>query len=116
MELNYVLLGERIRNRRRQTNIKQNVLAERLEISNNYLSGIERGREKPSLEILVKICNALEITPDYLLMGCMHSNNVPQSITEGLRLCSPEDIDLIKTMVQYMVSKNETKWNHDNFV
>lgn len=115
MELNYVALGERIARRRKQLNIKQNVLADQLEISNNYLSSIERGREKPSLEILIKICNALNITPDYLIMGNMMSNNVPQNISEGLRLCTQEDIQLVEVIIKTMVERNGKKWNDDNF-
>lgn len=115
MELNYVSLGERIAKRRKQVKIKQNTLADQLGISNNYLSSIERGKEKPSLEILIKICNALGITPDFLIMGNMHSNNVPQRITEGLRLCTPEDIDLIEIIIEAMVERNGGKWNDDNF-
>ena len=115
MEIDYVTLGERIAKRRKQVNIKQNVLAEKLDISNNYLSSIERGKEKPSLEILIKICNALNITPDYLIMGTMHSNNVPQKITEGLRLCTDADINLIEIIVEAMVERNGLKWNDDNF-
>ncbi|MGN0386300.1 MAG: helix-turn-helix domain-containing protein [Lachnospiraceae bacterium] len=115
MELDYVNLGERIAKRRKQVNIKQNVLAEQLNISNNYLSSIERGKEKPSLEILIKICNALNITPDYLIMGSMHSNNVPMRIIEGLRLCSDSDISLLQIIVEAMVERNGEKWNDDNF-
>lgn len=115
MELDYINLGKRIAKRRKETNMKQNCLAEEIGISNNYLSSIERGREKPSLEILVKICNVLNVTPDYLLMGNMHSNNVPQNITDGLRLCSDEDIDLLATIMQYMVNRQNIKWNNDNF-
>lgn len=57
MELDYVRIGKRIAQRRSQVGIKQNMLAEKLNMSNNYLSSIERGRERPSLEILVGICN-----------------------------------------------------------
>lgn len=77
MELNYIGIGQRIAKRRLQMGFKQNMLAERLDLSNNYLSSIERGKEKPSLEVIVNICNALQVTPDYLLMGNMYSNNVP---------------------------------------
>lgn len=115
MELDYTNLGKRISKRREQIKIKQNALAEAIGISNNYLSSIERGKEKPSLEILVRICNALHVTPDYLLMGNMYSNNVPQNITDGLRLCSNEDIALLCTIMQYMVERQNIKWNSDNF-
>lgn len=115
MELDYIALGLRIAQRRKQAGIKQNILAEKLGISNNYLSGIERGREKPSLEILVKLCNALQVTPDYLLMGNMYSNNVPQNIIDGLRMCSEEDIKLLSVIMQHLVERRGEKWNNDNF-
>lgn len=79
------------------------------------LSSIERGKERPSLEILVSICNALHVTPDYLLMGNMHSNNIPQNITDGLRLCSENDLDLILAIVQIMVRRSSDRWNSDNY-
>ncbi len=116
MEFDYSVLGMRIANRRKQMGIKQNVLAEQLDISNNYLSGIERGKENPSLEIIIKICNALQVTPDYLLLGNMHSNNIPQNITEGLRLCSNEDIELIMGILQILIQRRGKKWNSDNYV
>lgn len=116
MELDYLQLGKRIAARRRQMNLKQNVLAECVGISNNYLSSIEGGKERPSLEIIVGICNALQVTPDYLLMGNMHSNNIPQNITEGLRLCSSDDVELVSAIVQVMIDRRSQKWNNDNFV
>ena len=115
MEIDYASIGQRIAKRRKQIDMKQNVLADKLNISNNYLSGIERGKEKPSLEILVKICNALQVTPDYLLMGNMYSNTVPKNIVDGLQLCSEEDILLLNAIMQHMVDRRNKKWNSDNF-
>ena len=115
MEIDYTSIGLRIAKRRKQVNMKQNVLADKLNISNNYLSSIERGKEKPSLEILVKICNVLHVTPDYLLMGNMYSNTVPQNIVSGLQLCSEEDILLLNAMMQHMVDRRAEKWNSDNY-
>lgn len=115
MDLDYLNLGQRIAKRRTQIGLRQNVLADLIGISNNYLSSIERGKEKPSLEVIVSLCNALQVTPDYLLMGNMYSNNVPQNIIERLRLCSNEDIALLLVMVQHMVERQGLKWNNDNF-
>lgn len=115
MELNYIGIGQRIAKRRIQMGLKQNMLAERLDLSNNYLSSIERGKEKPSLEVIVNICNALQVTPDYLLMGNMYSNNVPQNITDGLRLCTKEDLSLLSILIDYLVERQSQKWNNDNF-
>lgn len=115
MELNYTGIGRRIAQRRLQMGLKQNILAERLDISNNYLSSIERGKEKPSLEVIVNICNVLQVTPDYLLMGNMYSNNIPQNIADGLRLCSKEDLSLLSVIMQHMIERQGRKWNNDNF-
>ena len=116
MELNYVRLGKRIAQRRKQLNLKQNVLAEMLGISNNYLSSIECGKERPSLEIIVNICNKLQVTPDYLLLGNMYSNNIPQNITDGLKLCSTQDVELLNSIMQILISRHSQNWNSDNFV
>ena len=115
MELDYTGIGRRIAKRRTQMGLKQNVLAERIGISNNYLSSIERGKEKPSLEIIVKICIELQVTPDYLLMGNMYSNNIPQNIADGLRLCTEEDLSLLSVIMSHMVDRQSQKWNNDNF-
>lgn len=95
--------------------LKQNTLAEKMGFSNNYLSSIERGKEKPSLEVIVNICIELQVTPDYLLMGNMYSNNVPQNIADGLRLCTAEDLTLMSIMIEHLVERQGQKWNNDNF-
>lgn len=115
MELDYENIGKRIILRRKKLKMRQVNLAEQVGISNNYLSSIEHGKEKPSLEILVKICNSLSVTPDYLIMGNMYSNNVPQNIVDGLKLCTSRDLDLVNVLVQKMVALQDEKWNNDNF-
>ena len=95
--------------------LKQNTLAEKMGLSNSYLSSIERGKEKPSLEVIVNICIELQVTPDYLLMGNMYSNNVPQNIADGLRLCTAEDLTLMSIMIEHLVERQGQKWNNDNF-
>ena len=60
MDVQYKSIGKRIKLRRKELNIKQNELAEKLNISNNHLSSVENGREKPSLELLLNICELLK--------------------------------------------------------
>lgn len=116
MDLDHKSMGFRISRRRKALGLKQNMLAEEIGISNNYLSGIECGKEKPSLDILVRICNVLQITPDYLIMGAMHSSNVPQNIIDGLRLCSPEDVALISDLIQIMIKRRNDAWSTENYI
>lgn len=80
MDLQYKEMGLRIKIRRKELKIKQAEMAEALDISNNHMSSIENGRQKPSLDIFIGICKHLNVTPDYLLLGSMRSYNIPQDI------------------------------------
>lgn len=111
----YKTMGIRICQRRKELRIKQSELAEKLDISNNHISAIENGREKPSLDIFINICKELKVTPDYLLLGSIHPNNTSLDIIESLRLCSKEDIEFIREIIELLVKRNQKSWNEKHF-
>lgn len=115
MKLYYKEMGQRIQKRRKELKIKQTDLAEDLDISNNHMSSIENGRQKPSLDIFVEICNKLNVTPDYLLLGTMHTYNLPQDITEKLRLCNQYDIELAKDFIELLVARNKAEHSRTDY-
>ena len=55
------LLGEAIRTRRKEAEFSQEKLAERADLSTVFISRIERGKESPSLDSLVKVARALGV-------------------------------------------------------
>jgi transcriptional regulator with XRE-family HTH domain len=55
------LLGQRIKELRKSKGFSQEKLAEKAETSPNYLSRIERGTDNPTLDMLIKLANALEV-------------------------------------------------------
>lgn len=112
-EEQFITMGRRIRLRRKELGLTQNKLAELLEVSNNHLSAIENGREKPSLEKFVILCERLKTTPDFLLLGNLHSCNVTQNIAYNLRLCDADDIKLVAQIVEILVARNQNFWNRD---
>lgn len=116
MDFQYAEMGNRIRIRRKELKIKQADLAEALEISNNHMSSIENGRQKPSLDTFIGICSCLNVTPDYLLLGTMHAYNVPQDIFEKLRLCSQTDIELAKDFIDLLVKRNSIGNIKDGYI
>lgn len=105
MDINEKELGRRIALRRKSLHIKQEDLATALDISNNHISSIERGCSSMSLEVFCGICTCLNVTPDYLLMGAMHSNNVPQNIMDALRLCTDEQVSFVWDFVKLMLDQ-----------
>ena len=116
MDIQYDVIGNRIRIRRKELNLKQYQVAEQLNISNNHMSSIENGREKPSLETLLGICNILNVTPDYLLLGNMHTDDVSQDVLNGLRLCDKADISLARDIIELLIKRNQTDWNRKNLI
>ena len=69
MNIDYQTLSKRISDLRRKKGLTQESLAEKTELSSNYISHIENSRSIPSLETLMKLCSALDITPDEVLLG-----------------------------------------------
>lgn len=114
MEINRKEFGKRIAKRRKSLGMNQEDLADKLDISNNHLSSIECGHAVPSIDRFCKICDALNVTPDYLLLGDMHSNNVPRDIMDLLRLCTDEQIAFVQKFVQLMLDSSFDEKPNDN--
>jgi len=57
----YKLLGSRIKNRREELEINQSFLGEKAEIGRASISNIEKGRQKPPLSVIYRICHELDI-------------------------------------------------------
>ncbi|PWM59365.1 MAG: XRE family transcriptional regulator [Subdoligranulum variabile] len=96
-------VGRRIAKRRAQKHLQQNELAEKLGISNNHLCEIERGNHNPSITLFVQICDILDASPDYFLMGNMILKKVPQRIADAMELCSEEDVDIILALIEHLI-------------
>jgi transcriptional regulator with XRE-family HTH domain len=60
-------MGEFIRSQRRLANLSLRELAERTNVSNPYLSQIERGMHEPSVRVLRSIAHALNVSAETLL-------------------------------------------------
>ena len=65
-------IGTRIRQKRIASGYTQLQFAEKLDISVNYLSAIERGVKTPKLETFIALANALGASADELLMDVVH--------------------------------------------
>ncbi len=76
MMLNLKIIGKNIKKYRKNKGYTQAQLAEIIDISTIHMSHLETGSVSMSLECLVKICDALSITPDDLLLGEYNLNAV----------------------------------------
>lgn len=60
-------LSQNIKRLRKERGISQEKLALRAEIDRSYMSELERCLANPSIDALLRISNALEVTPSELL-------------------------------------------------
>lgn len=79
IDLNYKLVGQRLRAIRKKRGFTQEQLAEMAGISPQHCSGIETGAAKVSLPALIQLCNALGTTPNEMLL-----DSVPAAAKPGL--------------------------------
>lgn len=105
--MNYIQLGKNIKYVRKSLNMTQERLSEMVDISTVFISQIENGARKPSLETVYKISIALNVSIDELI------NN--QEITELLidtteintllQGRTTQEINLITSIAKTVLSK-----------
>jgi len=88
--ISYELIGKRIRLRRQRMGLTQLELSVDANVSTSYLCNVELGNKQVSLEILIRIANALDTTPDVLLTDCLqyHVGASSVEVTRLLKDCS----------------------------
>ena len=102
MDVNYVLIGKRVRELRLQQQLSQEKLAEMLDISTVHMSHIECGHVSMSLEILVRLCEILKVTPNHILNGAyidyaeMPSDSIMAGIPEKRQLLARKLIEVLR--------------------
>lgn len=67
--IDYELIGNKVKLLRIKQNLTQDQLAEMIDITTVYLSRIENGHAKPSLEIYSSLCQALHCDLSYIFGG-----------------------------------------------
>lgn len=103
MELDYKMIGKRLRKAREEQNITQEYLAEQVDISLAHMSRIESGKTKPSTQVLVALCDALAVSVDSILCDSLPSIKVPvynNYLQEVLKGCKPEEIRMITEIAE----------------
>ena len=104
--MKYNTIGRKIRKCRDEKGIKQEKLAEMVNISVSYMGAIERGEKLPKLEIFIRIANALEVSSDTLLSGVLSVENkiIASELSEQLAKLPKNEQLRILTVVKAMMN------------
>lgn len=83
-----IQIGEQVRIAREQARLTQEALAEKIEVSPQYISDLERGVVGIALTTLKKLCCALGVASDQILFGTQSQergvilSNICNALTE----------------------------------
>ncbi len=102
--LDYNKIGRKISFYRKKQNITQAVLAEAIDVSNGYISQLENGKAKVSLQRLYIIANYLNVDIALLLSDniCVSDSPTCSEITEIIKNWSLEEKNaLAKLLICY---------------
>lgn len=61
-------LGQKVKTRRRELGYTQTELADRMQVTQSYISQLEYDGFNPSMQMIISIAVALETSIDYLLL------------------------------------------------
>lgn len=103
-ELN-IQIGERCRRARETAGYTQEQLAERIGVSTQFLSDAERGVTGMSVSTIIKLCQILSISTDFLLLGQNSDNSEknPLSIYSRIQRLSPREQEMIEAVSNLMI-------------
>ena len=109
----YGKMGYRIRNKRNQLGLSQEDLAVTCNLTQPFIGSIERGIKNPSLDTIIKIANALNVSTDYLLSDSLISKNKNQfeytaSLMSDLDEYEVECINNTIVQMKKMVHRSES--------
>lgn len=108
MEVDYKEIGRRIARRRKYLGYTQLEVCEKAELSDKYLSCIERARSIPSVSVLMKLTQVLETTPDALLLGAVDYETDPdfRKIAEKLKGLDHAQLLEVGRFIDFVAQKN----------
>ena len=95
-------IGQRISERRKELHLTQEKLAEQMDVSIQMISNLELGKKAIRPENLVKVCNVLEVSADYILTG-MRSDHEIMELTEKIARLPEERQKIIVALVDNLL-------------
>ena len=102
--------GQRINEVRKDRGITAEKLSETCNINAVYVRQIESGTKTPSLPVFIDLCNALKVSPDYILQDVLVENEVSdiQLLTELWKKSTPSKQATAAVMLKaYLESESE---------
>ena len=101
-------MGNRIKEIRKRNGLTQEQLAERLDLSVEFVGQIERGLKLPSMQVFIRLVEVLNVSADYLLRDSVSTGQLfgDNAIGRKIEKLEPKQRialeALIDTYIQYL--------------
>lgn len=92
----------RIRKAREDMGYTREQFAEKLDVSVSYLAELERGRTGISVKMLVKVCNVLGLSSDYVLFGSERTED--EMRLDAIHRINEKYLPLLDNMIEQLLS------------
>ena len=102
-------IGKNIRKFREIKKLRQEDLAEKTDLTTNYIGMIERGEKIPSLETFINILNSLGVSADMVLSDVLDNGYTVKDslLNERLEKLVPEDRNRIYEVIDTMMKHSK---------
>lgn len=100
-DVNYTQLGQRIKKYRIKTHLTQEQLSDKIDVATSTIAHAESGTSKPSLPLLIKLANALNVSLDQLICDSLPvaETYIEKDIADLLSDCSLSEKQIIKDII-----------------
>lgn len=104
MNIDYKEVGRRMSKRRKELGLKQYQVCEMIDVNYKYISNLETGRSAPSLDVIMRLCEALQTTPDYLLLGSDKGERIisDKTLTEKISALDPKSKAIVSGVIDLL--------------
>lgn len=103
------VFGQKINFIRKSKKITSEQLAEMCDVNAGHIRQVEAGLRSPSLELLVDICNSLNVSPEYLLSQDLYQledyDGSYNKIIKKLNKLSPQQLDILDYLLEAYILK-----------
>lgn len=100
-DIDYIQLGKRLKRYRQKAHLTQEMLADKIDVATSTIAHAENGTSKPSLPLILKVANALNVTVDQLLCDSLPvaETYLEKDIADLLADCSIREKQIIHDII-----------------
>lgn len=109
-EINFKLVGQRVRQARLERNWTQDDLGAAVDCSNIHISHIESGRTKVSLTLLLRLSYALDTSLDFFLLDTPYARRealLSEELQQKLAKCDKGTLVAVSRMVDVLLEQQK---------